>query len=92
MGHTIDKIFEDFNKLNVMIIGDVMVDSYILGKVDRISPEAPIPILLTKKREFRLGGAANVTLNIQALGATPMQKYNQLSNLSWQIPLKIHLL
>jgi len=49
MGHTIDRIFEDFNKLNVMIIGDVMVDSYILGKVDRISPEAPIPILLTKK-------------------------------------------
>ena len=72
MGHTIDRIFEDFNKLNVMIIGDVMVDSYILGKVDRISPEAPIPILLTKKREFRLGGAANVALNIQALGATPI--------------------
>lgn len=72
MGHTIDRIFEDFNKLNVMIIGDVMVDSYIFGKVDRISPEAPIPILLTKKREFRLGGAANVALNIQALGATPI--------------------
>ena len=72
MGHTIDRIFEDFNKLKVMIIGDVMVDSYILGKVDRISPEAPIPILLTKKREFRLGGAANVALNIQALGATPI--------------------
>lgn len=72
MGHTIDRIFEDFNKLKVMIIGDVMVDSYIFGKVDRISPEAPIPILLTKKREFRLGGAANVALNIQALGATPI--------------------
>jgi len=72
MEHTIDRIFEDFNKLNVMIIGDVMVDSYIFGKVDRISPEAPIPILLTKKREFRLGGAANVALNIQALGATPI--------------------
>jgi len=72
MEHTIDRIFEDFNKLKVMIIGDVMVDSYILGKVDRISPEAPIPILLTKKREFRLGGAANVALNIQALGATPI--------------------
>lgn len=72
MEYTIDRIFEDFNKLKVMIIGDVMVDSYIFGKVDRISPEAPIPILLTKKREFRLGGAANVALNIQALGATPI--------------------
>ncbi len=72
MEHTIERIFEDFTKLKVMIIGDVMVDSYIFGKVDRISPEAPIPILLTKKREFRLGGAANVALNIQALGATPI--------------------
>ncbi len=72
MEHTIERIFEDFTKLKVMIIGDVMVDSYILGKVDRISPEAPVPILLTKKREFRLGGAANVALNIQALGATPI--------------------
>jgi len=72
MEHTIERIFEDFTKLKVLIIGDVMVDSYILGKVDRISPEAPVPILLTKKREFRLGGAANVALNIQALGATPI--------------------
>ena len=52
MEHTIERIFEDFTKLKVMIIGDVMVDSYILGKVDRISPEAPVPILLTKKREL----------------------------------------
>ena len=42
----IKKLFKDFNKLNIMIIGDVMVDSYLWGKVERISPEAPIPIYI----------------------------------------------
>lgn len=54
-----------------MIIGDAMVDSYLWGKVDRISPEAPIPIVTVTKQENRLGGAGNVSLNIQALGANP---------------------
>jgi len=66
---TINRIFSDFNKLNVMIIGDIMVDSYLWGSVDRISPEAPVPIVLVERRENRLGGAANVGLNINALGA-----------------------
>jgi rfaE bifunctional protein kinase chain/domain len=66
------KLFEDFNNLNVMIIGDVMVDSYLWGKVERISPEAPIPIVALRKRENRMGGAANVAMNIQSMGANPI--------------------
>ena len=62
-------VFENFNSLNILIIGDVMVDSYLWGKAERISPEAPVPIVAVKDRQQRLGGAANVALNIQALGA-----------------------
>ncbi len=68
----IDKFFDGFNNLTCLIIGDVMVDAYIWGSVDRISPEAPVPIFEAKKRENRLGGAANVALNIQSLGAKPI--------------------
>lgn len=68
----ISKLFESFNHLNVLIIGDVMIDSYLWGIVDRISPEAPVPIVSVKSRENRLGGAANVALNIKALGANPI--------------------
>lgn len=49
-----------------------MLDSYIWGAVDRISPEAPVPVVRVKRRDVRLGGAANVALNVQALGATPV--------------------
>ncbi len=66
------KIFKDFNNLNVMIIGDVMVDAYLWGNVNRISPEAPVPIVAVEKREERLGGAANVALNVKSLGANPI--------------------
>ena len=68
----IREIFKFFNNLNVLIIGDVMIDSYLWGKVSRISPEAPVPIVAVGKKERRLGGAANVALNIQALGANPV--------------------
>ena len=68
----IQKIFEDFHSLNVLIIGDVMLDSYIWGVVERISPEAPVPIVTVKKKDFRLGGAANVALNVASLGAKPI--------------------
>jgi rfaE bifunctional protein kinase chain/domain len=67
-----DQLFENFAKQQVLIIGDVMIDSYLWGKVERISPEAPVPVLNLQKREQRLGGAANVALNVQALGATPI--------------------
>jgi len=69
---SIEKIFESFNSLKVLIIGDVMLDSYIWGAVERISPEAPVPIINVKKKNFRLGGAANVALNVSSLGAAPI--------------------
>lgn len=65
-------LFEAFSGLKVLVIGDLMVDSYIWGSVERISPEAPIPVVLAGKKEKRPGGAANVALNVQALGATPI--------------------
>jgi D-glycero-beta-D-manno-heptose-7-phosphate kinase len=65
-------LFQEFEKKNILIIGDVMIDSYLWGKVDRISPEAPVPIVSLKKRENRMGGAANVALNIQNMGANPI--------------------
>lgn len=64
--------FTAFNSLKVLIVGDVMIDSYLWGTVNRISPEAPVPILSVEKREQRLGGAANVALNVKAMGATPI--------------------
>lgn len=65
------QLFETFRQMNVLIIGDVMIDSYTWGKVSRISPEAPVPIVAVEREENRLGGAANVALNILALGAKP---------------------
>lgn len=69
---SVENLFESFKGAKALIIGDVMVDSYIWGKVDRISPEAPVPVVHAIKRESRLGGAANVALNVLALGATPI--------------------
>ena len=66
---TISRLFSGFNNLNVLVIGDVMVDAYLWGHVERISPEAPVPIVSVEKRENRMGGAANVGLNIRSLGA-----------------------
>lgn len=66
---TLTELFKAFTDKTVMVIGDIMVDSYIWGKVERISPEAPVPVVSVEKREERLGGAANVALNLQSLGA-----------------------
>ncbi|WP_207531877.1 bifunctional heptose 7-phosphate kinase/heptose 1-phosphate adenyltransferase [Desertivirga arenae] len=66
------KLFQQFSNLNILVIGDVMMDSYLWGNVDRISPEAPVPVISVQRKENRLGGAANVALNIQALGANPI--------------------
>lgn len=68
----VSELFDHFSKLKVLVIGDVMIDSYLWGRVDRISPEAPVPIVSVEKREKRLGGAANVALNLKALGAEPI--------------------
>ena len=64
-----DQLFIDFSKLKVVIIGDVMLDTYWWGQVDRISPEAPVPVVALQRKEHRVGGAANVALNTVALGA-----------------------
>jgi rfaE bifunctional protein kinase chain/domain len=65
----IKHLFAEFNSCRVLVIGDVMIDSYLLGKVDRISPEAPVPVVVFKGKDNLLGGAANVALNIKSLGA-----------------------
>lgn len=62
-------IFERIEKLKVGVIGDMMLDTYIWGKVDRISPEAPVPIITLDNKEQRIGGAGNVALNARSLGA-----------------------
>ena len=67
-----EDIFEKISRERVLIVGDVMIDSYMWGTVTRISPEAPVPVVSVTKREKRLGGAANVALNIEAMGATPI--------------------
>lgn len=63
---------ETFRGKNILVLGDVMIDTYIWGRVERISPEAPVPIVEVERRENRLGGAANVALNIKSLGGNPI--------------------
>ncbi len=63
------ELFDKMQQLHVVVVGDVMLDNYWWGEVERISPEAPVPIVALKRRESRLGGAANVALNCKALGA-----------------------
>jgi D-glycero-beta-D-manno-heptose-7-phosphate kinase len=65
-------LFKKFSKQKILIIGDVMIDCYLWGKVGRISPEAPVPVVSDILEESRLGGAANVALNIKAMGAVPI--------------------
>jgi D-glycero-beta-D-manno-heptose-7-phosphate kinase len=62
-------LFRRFSSLKVGVVGDVMLDTYMWGEVDRISPEAPVPIVSVSSKEQRVGGAGNVALNIQSLGA-----------------------
>ena len=65
-------LFEKFNDLRILVVGDVMMDAYVLGKVTRISPEAPVPIISLEEEDERIGGAGNVALNLVALGAKPI--------------------
>ena len=64
-----DTLFQSFNTLKIGVIGDVMLDTYWWGKVERISPEAPVPVVAVSKKEQRIGGAGNVALNVASLGA-----------------------
>lgn len=65
----IEQLFQSFRKQKIAVIGDVMIDKYIFGHVSRISPEYPVPVVDVTHESSRLGGAANVALNIHALGA-----------------------
>lgn len=67
--HDFQKLFQQFAGIEVAIIGDVMLDTYWFGSVDRISPEGPVPVVSLRRKELRIGGAGNVALNIVSLGA-----------------------
>lgn len=71
-GFDFDKLFKDLKKQKILIIGDVMIDTYLWGDVKRVSPEAPVPIVSGIMEESRLGGAANVALNVKSMGAVPI--------------------
>ena len=63
-----EKLISNFDKINIVVIGDVMLDEFLIGDVNRINPEAPVPVLLVKKVMYKPGGAANVACNIISLG------------------------
>ncbi|HHH54108.1 MAG TPA: hypothetical protein ENK91_10645 [Bacteroidetes bacterium] len=63
---------KDFKQKNILIIGDIMLDKYIYGNINRISPEAPVPVLEMKQKYHKPGGAANVAMNIKSLGSNPV--------------------
>lgn len=65
-----DKLFESFSFLKIGVIGDLMLDTYWWGKVERISPEAPVPVVAVSNKEQRIGGAGNVAINVASLGAS----------------------
>jgi rfaE bifunctional protein kinase chain/domain len=65
---TLQKIVDGFPKVRILVVGDIMMDRSVSGKVSRISPEAPVPVVIVEKEDFNLGGAANVAHNIRSLG------------------------
>jgi D-glycero-beta-D-manno-heptose-7-phosphate kinase len=65
----LETLFAEISKLKVAVVGDIMLDTYWWGNVERISPEAPVPVVTLDKKEHRMGGAANVALNTVSLGA-----------------------
>ncbi len=64
-----NKLFEDFKNYHIAVVGDTMLDTYWWGSTERISPEAPVPVVALKNKEYRIGGAGNVALNLISLGA-----------------------
>ena len=66
----LESILRHFPKVKLLVVGDIMMDRTILGKVSRISPEAPVPVVIAETEDFNLGGAANVAHNIRSLGGT----------------------
>ena len=76
----LESIFEGMKKKTVMVIGDLMLDHYIWGKVERISPEAPVPVVDVQEEKFKLGGAGNVALNLLSLGCEVIQRSLNLTH------------
>ncbi len=62
------EVLQRFKNLRILVVGDVILDRYVFGKVERISPEAPVPVVEVQREEFRLGGAGNVANNLASLG------------------------
>ncbi|TDW95875.1 bifunctional heptose 7-phosphate kinase/heptose 1-phosphate adenyltransferase [Dinghuibacter silviterrae] len=65
-----EELFDRFKNIKVGVLGDLMLDTYMWGRVERISPEAPVPVVALNKKDYRIGGAGNVALNLRALGAS----------------------
>ena len=68
MNINIEHLLSQFSKKHILVIGDVMLDKYVWGSVDRMSPEAPVPVVKVEKKDYHAGGAANVAENIHGLG------------------------
>ncbi len=73
------ELFKTFSSVRIGVIGDVMLDTYWWGNVERISPEAPVPVVTVNKKEYRIGGAGNVALNLVSLG-TPVSVFSVIGD------------
>src|SRR4051794_6516850 len=71
------ELFKSFSSIRIGVIGDMMLDTYWWGNVERISPEAPVPVVTVGRKEYRIGGAGNVALNLASLG-TPVSVFSVL--------------
>src|SRR5664279_1670800 len=69
------ELFKIFSSVKIGVIGDMMLDTYWWGNVERISPEAPVPVVTVDRKEYRIGGAGNVALNLASLG-TPVSVFS----------------
>src|SRR5258708_8174381 len=65
----LSRLFGQFDQIKAGVIGDMMLDTYLWGHVERISPEAPVPVVTLDRREYPIGGAGNVALNPGSFGA-----------------------
>ncbi|HEX3079451.1 MAG TPA: PfkB family carbohydrate kinase, partial [Puia sp.] len=74
-----NELFKSFSSIRIGVIGDMMLDTYWWGNVERISPEAPVPVVTVDRKEYRIGGAGNVALNLASLG-TPVSVFSVLGN------------
>jgi len=73
------ELFKSFSSIKIGVIGDVMLDTYWWGNVERISPEAPVPVVTVDRKEYRIGGAGNVALNLVSLG-TPVSVFSVIGD------------